>query len=40
VDVIKRAPIRERRIPLKQRVEEGAQLDYPPRLGGSSPDPI
>src|ERR1700722_8536179 len=39
VDVIKRAPIRERRIPLKQRVEESTQLDYPPRLGRPSPDP-
>jgi hypothetical protein len=38
VDVIKRAPISERWIPLKQRVEEGTQLDYPPRLGRSSPD--
>jgi len=39
VDVIKRAPIRERWIPLKQRVEEGTQLDCTPRLGRSSPDP-
>ena len=39
VDVIKRAPVRERRIPLKQRVEEGTQLDDASRLGRSSPDP-
>jgi hypothetical protein len=39
VNVIKRAPIRERRIPLKQGVEESTQLDYTPRLGRSSPDP-
>jgi len=38
VDVIKLAPVSERRIPFKQRVEEGTQLDYPPRLGRSSPD--
>jgi hypothetical protein len=39
VDVIERAPISKWWIPLKQRVEEGTQLDYPPRLGRSSPDP-
>jgi hypothetical protein len=39
VNVIEGAPIREWRISLKQRVEEGTQLDYPPRLGSSSPDP-
>ena len=39
MDVIKRAPIRERQIPLKQRVEEGTQFDCTPRLGRSSPDP-
>src|SRR5271170_3244190 len=39
VDVIKRAPISERQIPLKQRVEQGTQLDYASRLGCSSPDP-
>jgi hypothetical protein len=39
VDVIKRAPISERWISLKQRVEEGTQLDYTPRLGRSSSDP-
>jgi hypothetical protein len=39
VNVIKRAPIRERRIPLKQGVEESTQLDDTPRLGRSSPDP-
>jgi hypothetical protein len=39
VDIIKRAPISERWIPLKQRVEEGTQLDDTPRLGRSSPDP-
>jgi hypothetical protein len=38
MDVIKRAPVRERPIPLKQRVEKGAKLNYPPRLGRSSPD--
>jgi hypothetical protein len=38
VDVIKHAPISERWISLKQRVEEGAQLDYASRLGCSSPD--
>src|ERR1700722_16326100 len=37
MDVIKRAPVRERRIPLKQRVEEGTQLDYTPRLGRPPP---
>src|ERR1700733_270141 len=31
--VIKRAPVRERPIPLKQRVEKGAKLNYPPRPG-------
>ncbi len=39
VNVIKRAPIRERRIPLKQGIEESTQLDDTPRLGRSSPDP-
>ena len=39
VDVIKGAPISERRISLKQRVEQGTQLDYTSRLGRSSPDP-
>jgi len=39
VDVIKRAPIRERRIPLKQGVEESTPLDDASRLGRSSPDP-
>src|SRR5580704_4769011 len=29
----------ERRLPFKQRVEEGTQLDDPPRLGRSPPDP-
>jgi hypothetical protein len=38
MDVIKRAPVRERRIPLKQRVEQGAKLDCTPGLGRSPPD--
>ena len=37
--IIKRPPVRDRRITLKQRVEEGTQLDDPPRLGRSPPDP-
>jgi hypothetical protein len=39
MDVIKRAPIRERRVPLEQRVEQGTQLNWAPRLGHSSPHP-
>ena len=37
--IIKRPPIRDRRITLKQRIEEGTQFDYAPRLGRPSPGP-